>query len=142
MFFLSSASSCQRLAETDEEFVLVVSVQPFRILCQEMQPFSLVKRQTMNNLPRTQSKWGADCRQRARIYNWQHWLYGHKQLIIIWEEGVFDVLSTMDICYPVMKKTQDIFLACKEDIYCSDNSVVPEDAKCLSKMGIWEWRVT
>lgn len=54
----------------------------------------------------------------------------------------------------MVKKTQtslwneqdDVFLACKDDVHCSDDFVVPgdtrcllqEEKKCLSKMGIWE----
>lgn len=100
---------------------------PFGIYCQEMQHFSLDQRQTMNNMPRIQSKWGAasskylerikvgafsgngsvleadfireceDWRQRGKINDRQHWLHCHKHLIIILGEYLLDVLSTTEI---------------------------------------------
>lgn len=94
----------------------------------------------MNNLPRAQSKWGADWRQRERTYNWQHWLYWHKQLMYYQQQTFFKHPQSSD-----EENTRHLFdvqddagLACREDIHCSDDFVVPEDKKCLSKMGIWE----
>lgn len=43
---------------------------PFGIPCQEMQHFNLDQKQTVNNLPRIQSKWGAassKCLERIKV---------------------------------------------------------------------------